>query len=251
MSKGWISIHRKIKSHWIYKNKDFFHAWIVILLTVNHSEKKVLIGSKLFDCNKGQSLLSLESWASEFGAGWNKTKTRRFFNLLKKDKMIDTESVTKTTRLTVLNYSEYQDSRNASETQVKRKRNASETQVTPNNNVNNKNNVNNDDEVIKKSKPKKETYSESFETAWNKYDRKGSKKKAYLEWKKKSDEDKQKALNKIEPYFEEVKERKFRKDFERYLRDEKYEDSFKSVEMTDFNRVNENDDYDFNNFMGK
>ncbi len=48
MSKGWISMHRKMQEHWLWDEKRTFsnlEAWIDILLTVNHTEKKVLIGN--------------------------------------------------------------------------------------------------------------------------------------------------------------------------------------------------------------
>ena len=60
---------------------------------------------------------------------------RRFFDLLKHDSMLRTENITVTTRITILNYDDYQ--RNSS-AQRKRKRNATQTAQThsdPNNNI--------------------------------------------------------------------------------------------------------------------
>ena len=125
---GWIKIFRSIKSHWLWtKNKPLsnFEAWLVVLLEVNHSDVKINIGYDVFECNRGESLNSLETWAKLFN--WNKSRVRRFFMLLQKDNMIRTNNVLKTTHLTVCNYDTYQSMRNASETQVKRKRNASDT----------------------------------------------------------------------------------------------------------------------------
>lgn len=143
MSKGWISIHRELQEHWLWQEKREFsklEAWFDILLTVNHSEQKTMIKNTLFTVKRGESIKCLNTWATRWN--WNKSKVRRFLILLEKDKMIVTKSEQKTTRLTVCKYDSYQDTRNASETQMKRKRNASETQVTPNNNVNNINKEN-------------------------------------------------------------------------------------------------------------
>jgi len=142
MKQGWISLHRSITDHWTYKNSDELKAWITILLHVNHSDTKVSLGNNLVVCKRGQSVRSLDGWAEMFGKNWNKSKVRRFFNKLKKDSMIETESITISTRLTVCNYDSYQDSRNGSDTEMKRKRNGNETQVTPNNNDNKDNNDN-------------------------------------------------------------------------------------------------------------
>ena len=43
MNKGWISINRKLQTHWLWNEKRQFsklEAWLDILLTVNHSEQK-------------------------------------------------------------------------------------------------------------------------------------------------------------------------------------------------------------------
>jgi DNA-binding transcriptional regulator YhcF (GntR family) len=127
---GWIKLHRGIKNHWIYTEKrkfSKFEAWTDILLSVNHAQAKTIIKGKLITIERGESILSLDSWGMKWG--WNKSAVNRFFDLLKKDGMIMLQNETVTTRLTVCNYASYQDERNAHETQTKRKRNASETQT--------------------------------------------------------------------------------------------------------------------------
>jgi hypothetical protein len=157
MSEGWITLNREISKHWVFKDAEYFRAWVTILMEVNHSENKILIGKTLFTCSRGESLHSLESWGEIFG-NWGKSKTKRFFDLLKDESMIELKNERLTTRLTVCNYNRYQDFRNADETQVKRKRNADETQVkqerATNNNeltmINNENNCLPDESVSKK-----------------------------------------------------------------------------------------------------
>lgn len=139
-NKGWISIHRKITDHWLYKEKrsfSKFEAWLDILLEANHKDVSTSIQNTVLKVKKGQSINSLETWANRWN--WNKSRVRRFLKMLEDDKMIKLRNEFKTTRLTICNYDDYQDNRNASETDTKRTRNASETQATPNNNVNNDN----------------------------------------------------------------------------------------------------------------
>lgn len=126
---GWIKIHRKIEDHWLYKNSQYLHWWIDILISANYEDRKVLIKGKLLQCNRGETLYSFDTWAKRWKV--NKSATRRFFQLLETDGMVTIKNETVTTRITVCNYESYQDERNASETQTKRKRNASETQTTP------------------------------------------------------------------------------------------------------------------------
>jgi len=105
---GWIKLHRKIRTHWVYDNPEYLKAWITILLEVNHADTKTLIGGFLLECRRGEKLYSMETWARTFGKGWTRQKVRTFFSLLQKEKMINHFSEYKTTRLTVCNYDTYQ-----------------------------------------------------------------------------------------------------------------------------------------------
>jgi hypothetical protein len=220
---GWITLDREILRHWIYSDAENFRAWVTILMEVNHSEQKVLMGSQVFTCGRGESYNSLETWGKLFG-NWGKSKTKRFLDLLKSESMIETENVKKTTRLSVCNYSKYQDLRNDNETQVKHKRNASETQVKrksdTNNNENNVNHVNNENNENNKPLPEKsgnKEYSESFEKFWAYYGRKGNKVSAYKQWKRLSEKDLQEIRSVIGVYIESRQDLKYRLDAEKYL----------------------------------
>ena len=119
---GWIKLYRKISTHWVWTDANYFKAWITILLEVNHAPNKVMIKGELFNCERGQSLNSLNTWTRLFGTGWSIRKTRTFLNLLKNDSMICIENAHKTTRLTVCNYEKYNDNRQANDTQTTRRR---------------------------------------------------------------------------------------------------------------------------------
>lgn len=105
--KGWISLHRSIRDHWIWQDPNKLRWWLDILMSVNHEDTKVNVGFQLFECKRGQSIMSLQSWAKRWEV--SKDTVRNFFVLLAKDKMIHTENLSKTTRLTVCNYDTYQD----------------------------------------------------------------------------------------------------------------------------------------------
>lgn len=143
---GWISLHRQIQSHWIWKDADKFKWWVDILLTVNNSPAKINIGYEIFECNRGQSIMSIQNWASR----WNVSKdtARNFLKLLEKDKMILLENLKKTTRITVCKYDDYQSPLHDKQTDSKRKPNAKQTPTHPNNNEDTVNNENNEDKPI-------------------------------------------------------------------------------------------------------
>jgi hypothetical protein len=128
MEGGWIKLYRGVKQHWLWKSGKF-QWWVDILLTVNHTNQKVLIRGVLYDCERGQSIRSLESWARD----WNVTKktVKAFFELLQRDDMIRIESIQISTRITVCKYDEYQDLVNDQDTVSTRPVHGEETVTTP------------------------------------------------------------------------------------------------------------------------
>jgi hypothetical protein len=120
---SWIKLHRQIKDNWIWQDPIKFQWWIDILLTVNHTDTKVLIKNTLVECNKGESVRSLDSWARQWGV--SKKAVFSFFKLLEKDGMVETQNIGVSTRLKVLQWRVFNDIGNDTETQMEtlRKRN--------------------------------------------------------------------------------------------------------------------------------
>lgn len=194
--EGWIKIHRQIKEHWIWDDPVYLKAWLGILLTVNHEDKKILIQGELIECKRGQSILSLAGWVKCFGKKWTMQRIRTFFELLKRDQMIITEGLRKTTRLTVCNYDNYQFEQQAKNKQRTSRQHPDNILTTTNKN---------EEELIKNEKNEKkfiapallevESYFEEkgykkevAKRAWMGYDAAGwndSKGKPVLNWKQK------------------------------------------------------------------
>src|SRR6056300_216296 len=138
--KGWIKIHRQMQEHWLCKDKREFsklEAWIDILLTVNHSDTKVLLDDQLYTVKRGQSINSQLTWAKRWN--WTRSKVRRFLKLLESDSMIELKSTNKTTILTVCKYDSYQDERTSNEHQMNIKGTSDDHQVNTNKNDKNYN----------------------------------------------------------------------------------------------------------------
>lgn len=147
--EGWIRLHRQIRNHWVFKNADYFKAWITILTEVNHKAEKVLIEGELIECKRGQSVNSLATWVRVLGDDWTIQKLRTFIKLLEKDKMIVTEGLRKTTRLTVCKYDSYQGEQQANNKQTTDGQQAANKQLTTNNNDKNDNNEKNEEEIYR------------------------------------------------------------------------------------------------------
>lgn len=149
---GWVSIHRKILKHWIVGDPYYFSAWIIILLEVNHDHrvKKKVIKKQIVECGRGQSIKSIDTWATVFGSKhWTRQKVRTFFQLLEKDGMINQENLSVTTRLTICNFDTYQKKQPSDNQQsnhhVTIRQPSHNHHITTNNNGNNGNNANNEE----------------------------------------------------------------------------------------------------------
>lgn len=145
--KGWISVHRQLQDHWLWKEKPFDKrsAWIDMLLLANHDNNKFLLGNELLEVEKGSFITSelklMERW------GWSKSKLRNFLDLLEKDKMIIKKSDKKKTNICIENYSNYQSLQTTERPQEDHKKTTERPQEDTNNNVNNANKENNIDYV--------------------------------------------------------------------------------------------------------
>lgn len=142
--KGWISLHRKILDNPILstsRNYSRFEAFIYLLLRANHSDRNVPIGSTLYNVKKGQMITSQMKLCKQFK--WGNTKLRNFLKLLESDSMIEIQTESNLTRITILNYESYQDYQLKDKSDPKRKQRISKSKTNINNNDNNLNNENN------------------------------------------------------------------------------------------------------------
>lgn len=197
MEVGWIKLHRSITSHWLYTEKrkfSKFEAWNDILLNVNFLPAKTIIKGKLININRGESIMSLETWGKRWS--WDKSAVKRFLELLKKDNMIELKSETVTTRLTVCNYDTYQSKENEVDTQMKRRRNADETHVIP---------------IEEEEERKEEKENKSFDIFWNIYDKKIDTRKCKDKFEKLSEKERLLILDVVQAYVNSQPDVKFRK----------------------------------------
>ena len=171
MALGYISIHRKIKEHWIFKEERAFsryEAWIDLLLLVNHQDNKFLHDGELVEVKRGSTITSLRK-LSEYWS-WSTTKTKRFLDLLQSDKMIDYKSNTKKTLLTVVNYDLWQsndiEKKHRSNTEVTQKKQGSNTEVTQKKTNNNDKECFNND-LIMINNEKEENIVDEIRKYWN------------------------------------------------------------------------------------
>lgn len=107
--EGWVSIHRQIQEHWIWKNKEPFDkrsAWIDLLMLANHQKEKVEFDNTIIVVERGQRITSLEKLANRWK--WSRHKVSDFLNHLEQDKMLVQVRDNKKTLISIENYDKYQ-----------------------------------------------------------------------------------------------------------------------------------------------
>lgn len=142
-SEGWISLHRSMMSHWLWEEDRIFskaEAWIDLLMLANHAPGEFVHKFKVFKCERGQLLRSMDKLRKRWG--WSKSTTSRFLRTLSEQGMIELKNETVLTRITIVKYEHYQNSRNANDTQRGSNGGANETQRGTYNKNNNNNNEN-------------------------------------------------------------------------------------------------------------
>ena len=109
LSSGWIKLYRQLQDCWIWLDKEPFDkrsAWVDLLLTANHSAKKILFNGELITVKRGQILTSVRKLSAKWK--WSVNKVYRFLKLLESDEMLQKESGKDRTLLSIVNYSIFQ-----------------------------------------------------------------------------------------------------------------------------------------------
>lgn len=137
-AQGYISLYRSIKNSPIWFRNERraatkFEAFIDLILSANHSNKKMSSGFKNIDLNVGDVLTSEVRLSEDWG--WSRSRVRRFLESLEKvHKSVTTKRTTKYTVISIVNYGVYQNKEQVIDTA---NRTSSEHQVNTNNNDNN------------------------------------------------------------------------------------------------------------------
>lgn len=112
MAKGWIRLHRQLQDSWLWSGEPFTkgQAWVDLLLSVNHADKKVFVNGEVRTIKRGQMLTSVVKLSERWE--WSRGKTKRFLDALKMDRMITLEcssgGTTNGTTLTIVKYGDFQ-----------------------------------------------------------------------------------------------------------------------------------------------
>ena len=103
---GWILISRAIKGHWIWKDPERLKWWIDLIITANFEPSTEFISGQNIFCGRGQLITTQSGLSRQWKADYH--VIHRFLRKLEGDGMIRIEGNTHWTRITIVNYDEYQ-----------------------------------------------------------------------------------------------------------------------------------------------
>lgn len=216
MDSGFIMLSRDILEDEMYFSERFtrMQAFIDLCFLANFKERSFYKRGIKVDIKTGQLAKSEEELAERWR--WSRNTVRKFLSELQESGRIEQQKSRLITVITIKNGL-------VVEQQIEQQ-NEQQIEQLPRikNNKDNKDNKEDVDiEVVEEKKEKekvKKEKDEKFEECWLAYSRKGSKAKSLEYWNKLSDADKELVLPHIKAYVS-SREKRYQKDFERYLRD--------------------------------
>lgn len=169
-----------------------FDAFILVLTHVNYSTTTCRMNDCTFECHRGESVLSIAHWAEIFG--WQRSRTRYFFNKMFDNGIIEKLPNPHTTHIRVPGY----------------------------------------DQLVGRDKREaacNEARGVTFGAFWKKYHEVTQRQRinigrARREWKKLSAHERNTALAKIDEYYDNLKDIKYCKQAASYLADKAFLDEY-------------------------
>lgn len=131
---GWIKIHRQVKDKAYYKDSEFIHLWLHLLLCANHANGEYLNGYEIIKLKKGQFVTGRKKLSLETGI--SESKIERILKVFESEQQIEQQTNSRNRVISIVSWDKYQQT----EQQTDSKWTASGQQVDTNNNDNNNKN---------------------------------------------------------------------------------------------------------------
>lgn len=148
--EGWITFYRKTLQSTVWTDPVLFRLWMLCLAKANHKENKNFIFDGVnVPLQPGDFITGRKILTDEYNEGLKKSNrisestTWRLLNKLKSNSMLDIETTTKFSVISITNWNKYQQVGQQNEHQVNSTWTASGQHLDTDNNVNNNNNENN------------------------------------------------------------------------------------------------------------
>lgn len=215
MNKGYCMLSKELMDSEYYFSERFTHmqAYIDLCLLAEWKDRKFIKRGQVVELKAGQLAKSEEELAARWK--WSRNTVRKYLNEQQTIGNIEQQKSRLITIITVkfgLNVAQQIEQQNTVKTEQQIEQQLEDIYID---------NINIKEEGSIEPKKKKQ-YSDEFDSDWDLYGRKGSKKNSYEQWKKLTDEDKEKMRRHI-PHYLQSNDRQYLKDFERYIKHRVFE----------------------------
>jgi len=133
---GYIKLFRKLLDNPIIcKDSDYLAVWVYLLLNATHREQPALFRGQKIILKPGQLITGRISISTKLNI--SESKVQRILKSFENEQQIEQQASNQNRLITILNWTEYQQSEQQNEHPVNNKRTTSEQQVNTNKNVKN------------------------------------------------------------------------------------------------------------------
>ena len=131
---GWIKLHRKMLDNPIVcKDSDHLAVWTYLLLNATHKEHPAVFGKEKITLQPGQLITGRIAISQKLRV--SESKVQRILSVFESEHQIEQQTGNKNRLISILSWSDYQDSEQQDEPQMNNKRTTTEQQVNTNKNV--------------------------------------------------------------------------------------------------------------------
>jgi hypothetical protein len=106
--KGWIKLYRSLMDKGYYTDSEYVHLWLHLIFKATYQEKEYLFNGKIHHLQPGQFITGRKILAKETGI--NRGKIERILKTFKIEQQIVQQSFNKFRIISILNWTEYQNS---------------------------------------------------------------------------------------------------------------------------------------------
>lgn len=106
MSKGYILLYRQFMDNCLYKDSEYVHLWVHLLLCASHGEKQYLAGNKIIKLKPGQFITGRKKLSNETGI--HESKIERILKVLENAQNIEQQTNNLNRCISIVNWGKYQ-----------------------------------------------------------------------------------------------------------------------------------------------
>lgn len=106
MGNGWIKLHRQLQLKGYYKQSQYIHLWVHLLLCANHKRTEYMTNGQIIHIKEGQLLTGRKLLAE--GTGIPETTIERILKVLESEHQIEQQKTTKYRLITIVKWDTYQ-----------------------------------------------------------------------------------------------------------------------------------------------